>query len=94
MTFLDMWVTGRGNNNTGWSNGRYDELIEMANTEPDARERIGILRKAERIVIEDEFPIIPIYIYVNQGMKVDGLQGWYETVRDLHPFKYMYFEPE
>ncbi|MHC4136607.1 MAG: peptide ABC transporter substrate-binding protein [Planctomycetota bacterium] len=94
MTFLDMWVTGRGNNNTGWSNARYDELIEMANTEPDARKRIGILRKAERIVIEDEFPIIPIYIYVNQGMKVDGLQGWYETVRDLHPFKYMYFEPE
>ncbi|MHC4971201.1 MAG: peptide ABC transporter substrate-binding protein [Planctomycetota bacterium] len=94
MTFLDMWVTGRGNNNTGWSNARYDELIAKANTEPDAKKRIGILREAERIVTEDEFPIIPIYIYVNQGMKVDGLQGWYETVRDLHPFKYMYFEPE
>ena len=94
MTFLDMWVTERGNNNTGWSNARYDELIDRANNEPDAKKRIAILREAERIVTEDEFPIIPIYIYVNQGMKVDGLQGWYETVRDLHPFKYMYFEPE
>jgi len=94
MTFLDMWLTGGGNNNTGWSSPRYDSLIDKATFEPDIGKRAAFLREAERIVVEDEFPIIPIYIYVNQGMKVDGLQGWYETVRDLHPFQYMYFEPE
>jgi len=94
MTFLDMWLTGGGNNNTGWSNPKYDELIAKAQYEPDLDKRAAILREAERIVVEDEFPILPLYIYVNQGMKVDGLRGWYETVRDLHPFQYMYFEPE
>jgi len=94
MTFLDMWVTDGGNNNTGWSNARYDELIEQARAEMDLVKRAGILQEAERIVVEDEFPILPLYIYVNQGMKVDGLQGWYENVRDLHPFQYMYFEPD
>jgi oligopeptide transport system substrate-binding protein len=94
MTFLDMFLTGGGNNNTGWSNARYDELVNKAMVEPDAAKRRAMLVEAEKIIVDDEFPIIPIYIYVNQGMKSDGLQGWYETVRDLHPFQYMYFEPE
>jgi len=93
MTFLDMWVTGGGNNNTGWSNPRYDELIKKAQSEQDLVKRAKLLQDAERIVVEDEFPILPIYIYVNQGMKVEELQGWFENVRDLHPFQYMYFEP-
>ena len=29
-TFLDMWVTGGGNNQTGFSNARYDQLIRAA----------------------------------------------------------------
>lgn len=29
-TFLDMWVTDGGNNQTGFSNERYDELIDLA----------------------------------------------------------------
>jgi len=94
MTFLDMWLKDGGNNNTGWSDPRYDELIRRATFERDLDKRAALLREAEKILVEDEFPIIPIYIYVNQGMKVDALQGWYETVRDLHPFQFMYFEPE
>jgi len=94
MTFLDMWVSGGGNNNTGWSNKRYDQLIEEARRELDLTKRAKLLQDAEKIVVEDEFPILPIYIYVNQGMRVDALAGWYENVRDLHPFQYMYFEPD
>jgi len=94
MTFLDMWLKDGGNNNTGWTDPRYDELIKKATFEPDVAKRAKHLRDAEEILIQDEFPIIPIYMYVNTGMKVDGLQGWYENVRDLHPPKYMYFEPE
>jgi oligopeptide transport system substrate-binding protein len=93
MTFLDLWLSGGGNNNTGWGNARYDQLVADAMRETDPKKRLSILRDAERIVVEDEFPILPIYIYVNQGMKVDALRGWYETIRDLHPFQYMYFEP-
>jgi oligopeptide transport system substrate-binding protein len=94
MSFLDMWVTGGGNNNTGWGNAKYDELIRKAAVEPDLDKRAAIFREAELIVVEDEFPILPLYIYVNQGMKVDGLRGWYENVRDLHPLQYVYLEPE
>ncbi len=91
-TFLDMWVTDGGNNNTGWGNPKYDKLIRAARYELDPQKRFEIFREAEEIVIENEFPIIPIYIYVNKGMKRDTLQGWYENIRDLHPFQYMYRE--
>lgn len=94
MTFLDMWLTDGGNNNTGWSSARYDELIAGAVREADPAKRRALLQEAERIVVEDEFPIVPIYMYVNQGMKVDRLRGWYETIRDLHPFQYLYLEPD
>lgn len=30
MTYLDMWVTGGGNNDTGYSNPAYDKLIDEA----------------------------------------------------------------
>ena len=83
-----------GNNNTGWSNPKYDALIKQAQSEQDLAKRAKILQDAEKIVVEDEFPILPIYIYVNQGMRVESLQGWFENVRDLHPFQYMYFEPD
>jgi len=94
MTFMDMWQTGGGNNNTGWSNKRYDELLHEVQLESDHRKRLAIFREMEEIIVEDEFPILPLYIYVNQGMKVYGLAGWYGNVRDLHPFQYMYFEPD
>ena len=34
-TFLDIWVTDGGNNQTGFSNERYDELIDLAAKETD-----------------------------------------------------------
>src|SRR5439155_2866940 len=29
-TFLNLWVSGGGNNDTGWSNKAYDDLIDQA----------------------------------------------------------------
>lgn len=92
-TFLDMWLTDGGNNNTGWGKPEYDALIAKAAQELDPKSRMAYFREAERMLVEDEFPILPVYIYVNKGMKRATLQGWYENIRDLHPFQYMYFVP-
>ncbi len=92
-TFLDMFLTGGGNNNTGWSNSEYDGLIAKAATQSDPKQRFGTLRQAETILIEKELPIIPIYIYVNQGMLAEKVGGWFENVRDQHPLKFIFIEP-
>lgn len=92
-SFLDMFVTGGGNNQTGWSNARYDALIAQAARELDPRKRAQVFQEAERILIEQEMPILPLYIYVNKGLLRDTVGGWFENVRDAHPFQYMWKEP-
>ena len=57
MTFLDMWITNGGNNDTGFSNAQYDILISQAKVETDVVKRENLLREAEDILM-DEMPVI------------------------------------
>ena len=59
-TFLDLWVTDGGNNQTGFSNARYDELIALAANETDLEKREGYFIECEQIIAE-ELPIAPMY---------------------------------
>ena len=80
MTFLDLWVTGGGNNDAGYSNSEYDKLVSDAKVEEDADKRWELMKKAEDILMED-MPIIPIYYYTQvkaankdvQGIRVSSL---------------------
>lgn len=77
MTFLDMWTTDNGNNDCGFSNSEYDNLISSAKKENDSVKREEMLKKAEDILM-DEMPIIPLYFYTKvRGMKpeVKGVQS-------------------
>lgn len=62
MTFLDLWVTGGGNNDAGYSNAEYDALVNQAKAESDQAKRWELMRQAEDILMED-MPIIPLYYY-------------------------------
>lgn len=92
-TFLDMWITGGGNNQTGWSNKRYDELIARAGCGiVDPRERMKVLNDSERILVTDEVPIMPLFTYVNKGMLSRKVKGWHPNILDQHPLKYISIE--
>jgi oligopeptide transport system substrate-binding protein len=83
-TFLDMFVTGGGNNQTGWSNPKYDELIHSAAREADTARRLKMLHDAEQILM-DEMPIVPLYVSVSRNMVRPYVHGFYENVLDTHP---------
>ena len=76
MTFLDLWVTGGGNNDAGYSNPEYDKLVAEAKSEGDQAKRWEIMKKAEDILMED-MPIIPLYYYT----KVKGAKPEVKGVR-------------
>ena len=59
-TFLDLWVTDGGNNQTGFSNERYDELIGLAAKETDLEKRESYFIECEQI-IADQLPIGPAF---------------------------------
>jgi oligopeptide transport system substrate-binding protein len=140
-TFLDMWVTNGGQNQTGWSSPLYDRLIRAAgdvgslsgpgdpliallahpedvraaldqataSSEPAvrlsalAKARMLLLREAERILVHDEVPLMPLYFYVNSGLVNPRVRGFYETLKfqdgttspnliDDHPLRDLYFD--
>lgn len=63
-TFLNMWITDGPNNNTGYTNEKYDRLLEETATTlaNNPNERFENFLEAERILLEDGV-IAPIYQY-------------------------------
>ncbi len=92
-TFLDMFLAGGGNNNTGWINKRYDELIKLAGQETNEAKRFAHFREAETILVRDEMPICPLFNYVvimfYDGDRLGGLQG---NLTDEHPLRTMFWK--
>lgn len=90
-TFLDMFLTGGGNNRTGWSSSRYDQLIAEAASELDPKKRFEILKTAEDLLVTEAVPICPIYYYVGiQLYDPDKLGGIRANVLDEHPLREIY----
>jgi oligopeptide transport system substrate-binding protein len=90
-TFLEMWRTGGGNNQTGWSSKRFDELMDRAARLVNAEDRMRAMRDAETILL-DEAPVLPLFTYVNKGMLSQRVKGWYPNILDQHPLKYIRIE--
>ncbi|QUL53592.1 peptide ABC transporter substrate-binding protein [Paenibacillus tritici] len=75
MTFLDMWVTGGGNNDTGYANPEYDKLINEAKTSSDLAKRQELFAQAEKMIIQDDMILIPFYYYTNNSLTKEYLKG-------------------
>lgn len=92
-TFLDMYVTGGGNNNTGYSSKAYDAAIEAAKREADPQKRMKILHDAEVRLIETDTVIAPIYFYVGIALFwPDKLGGFVPNQVDDHPLRDLFFK--
>ncbi len=85
-TFLKMMVTGGANNQTGWGNAEYDDLIAKAAAEPDQQQRLEYFQRAERILM-DEMPLIPVYYYVSLNMAAPYVKGLYPNIQNVQPLK-------
>jgi len=92
-SFLDMFMSGNGNNHTGWSNGEYDRLIQQANLTSNQSERFELFQQAEQILI-DESPIAPIYYEMSANLVNPRVKGIYPNALTYHPFKSVYLSDD
>jgi len=90
MTFLDLFVSGGGNNRTGWANPEYDALIRAAAAEPDAAKRLLHFQQAEALLLA-EMPLMPVYFYTFKYLKNPALQGHVSNPVGYRRWKGMYF---
>jgi oligopeptide transport system substrate-binding protein len=87
-TFIEMWMSDNGNNNTGWKSPAYDELVRSATQARSPEDRFRILEKAEAMV-QAETPFIPIYHYTKTHLLHPSVKGWHPKLLDNHPWKHM-----
>jgi len=77
-TFLDMFVTDGGNNETGWSDPQYDQMLAASENTVDPAARMKILSDMEKILCVDQVPIVPIYFWVGMALYEPGKVGGFE----------------
>lgn len=64
-----------GFNRSRWCNDEFDRLYKEAGATLDRGERLRILRKAEKLMIEQS-PIIPIYVYTQKHLRKPYLRDY------------------
>ncbi len=76
-TFLDINHSKDGNNDRAYDNPKFDKLLEDAGDELDPVKRMAMLSEAERILVEEDLPLVPIFhyatIYMFDAHKLTGL---------------------
>jgi ABC-type oligopeptide transport system substrate-binding subunit len=92
-TFLEMWVSGGGNNETGYANDDYDALITRASQERDAKTRARLLADAEAMLNRD-VPFLPLFYYVNNFLLAPEVRGYHPNLLDEHPLKHVWIDPD
>ncbi len=86
-SFLDLFMSGSGMNNTFYQNTDFDMLMKSAALTGGAT-RMDLLRQAEARLMKD-MPVIPLYYYVSRHLVRPRITGFRENVRDVHLSRYL-----
>lgn len=91
MTYIDLFTSKSGNNNTGFASPEYDELVAKAYASSDAKERMTLMQQAEKLLI-DTRAIMPIYYYSDVFLQKKGFKGIFIDYKGDIDYTRGYFE--
>ncbi|MCD1147211.1 peptide ABC transporter substrate-binding protein [Peptoniphilus sp. KCTC 25270] len=76
-TMLDLFMTGNPQNDSGYTNPEFDNLMKTAAGTNDQKVRMDSMKEAEKILVGD-MPIIPVYFYTQPRLQKPWLTGVYK----------------
>ncbi len=86
-TFLDLSRTEDGNNDRKYANPEYDALLDAANLETDPEKRMAMLSEAERMIMDEDLPMVPLFhyahVYMFNASKLSGINPHPRTNQNL-----------
>lgn len=86
-TFHEIFISGGGNNDGDYSNPEYDALVRKAAMMEAGPERMQVLHDAEKVLLEQDQAVMPIYHYVTQNLiDTSKWSGWHTNGLDQHPY--------
>jgi peptide/nickel transport system substrate-binding protein/oligopeptide transport system substrate-binding protein len=92
LAFLQMWTSGSNLNEGRYSDSLYDGLIKKSMSQT-GEERYKTLSEAESVLLRTA-QVLPLGH--NPAVNLIDLQyidGWYQNLLDIHPFKYISLAP-
>ncbi|MBX3022184.1 MAG: peptide ABC transporter substrate-binding protein [Bdellovibrionales bacterium] len=86
-TFAELMTSYSENNHTGWGSKKYDELVVGAASSLDKEKRKALYSQLQKVLTEDEVPVLPIYSGVRQVMLNERVQNFPLTPLERWVFK-------
>ncbi len=74
--FMNFLLSDSDNNHTNWGNPRFDELVIKAASVTNDAERMKLYDEAQRILVEQDIPVLPIYTMVETMMVNERVKGF------------------
>jgi len=84
--FLDLFTCTSGNNYTGFCNKKYDSLIIEAATETDLSKRASMYQEAEKILLEQDVAIVPLFSQTNMHLVSKKIQNF--VINSMGDYEY------
>lgn len=79
MTFLEIFETGHGSNNFGYSNPEYDDILDQIRRESDTDKRLKLIIEAETIILEKDVVVAPIFEYLTPILVQTNFKNFIRT---------------
>ena len=87
-TFLDMFQSDNGNNDSHYRDAKYDAMLVAAERQPTPELRMQKLAEAETYLVNEGLPLLPLYYYVNAfAFDPDRVRHLYLTPRMMTMLK-------
>jgi oligopeptide transport system substrate-binding protein len=90
-SFLRTLLSYSPNNDTGFADERYDQLLLESTHTLDKEARFALVREAETILMDAE-PVIPLYWYTNVFLIDPRVREWNPKLVNQRPMKFVYLE--
>ena len=91
LTFLDMFVSNGGQNQTHWCNAEYDRLIAEAGRATDREKRHALFQRAEKILL-DEAPVAPVFFGARAYLISPRVKNWPPSLLGVHRYQKVWIE--
>ena len=84
-SFLSLFLSTSGNSHTGWRDGSYDQIVQIARHSTDLKTRQDSYEKLQKTLLEDQAVIVPLYYEPNLALVSPRVKEF-----DLNPLDYLY----
>lgn len=88
LTFMALLESSNGNNDSKYSNPKYDELIKLSYAELDPKKRMNLFHQMEKIAIEEDMAVMPNYFQPQYILAKPYVKDYINTPIGLTYFKY------